>query len=168
MSNNFDNLSDDFLNEGDNNKGETNKPKDEPTNNNPNFEAIFDLENLSDDLSPEILDIIKAISDIKETNIDISDKLNLGEPDEHETTDEDGNTIDRSVWYTDFGSVTRISSMDEFPEMDPELFIDFLGNKFGGTPINQNITLEEKLKIAEDKEDYLECARLRDEILKKK
>ncbi len=176
MKDNFDDLSDDFLNEGDGEK----KPKKskrkggkKPSkgfgiehNNTP-----IDMDNLPDDMPEEIKNIIESLSDCKEQGGNIQDDLNLGEPDDVETTEEDGNTIEKSTWNTEFGSITRISIDGELPEganMEEmsEIFRKKLGLDKGWKKIKKpkKLTLKEQLKVALKEEDYLEAARLRDEI----
>jgi len=174
MSNNFDDLSDDFLGEGKDKKksDETNRPKGPTIRKGKRIRLEsedgmpIDLGNLPKDLPPEIIDLIKSISEIKERGASVEDEFNLGEPDEHESHDEDGNTIDKSTWNTDFGSITRISIGGEFPmDMDPSDIINSLRNKFGsGLPNTFTSSPEEELQIALENEDYLEAARLRDII----
>lgn len=176
MSDNFDDLSDDFLNED---KDKSNKPK------RPKGPIIrkgrtirlegeegmpIDLNQLPDDLPPEIRNIIKTISDIKERGGSVEDELNLGTPDEHEHREKDGNTMDKDTWNTDFGSVTRISIGGDIPSgLDGESIRDLFRNKFGiGPRKKKELTLEEKLERAEEVEDYLECARLKALIDEKK
>ena len=157
MNKNFDNLSDEFLN-GDSDK---NKPP------KLNIDNIFNLGESMDDLPslpPELLDIIKSIgNDLSKTD-GLSDKL--GEPDEV-SVNEDGNVT--STWDTDFGSITKVSFDMETPEEgeDIMLLLDKLRRDLGipfivnEEEIDLEVDLEVQLKIAEEEEDYLECARLK-------
>jgi len=142
MNKNFDNLSDEFLN-GDSDK---NKPP------KLNIDNIFNLGESMDDLPslpPELLDIIKSIgNDLSKTG-GLSDKL--GEPDEVRVN-EDGNVT--TTWDTDFGYITKVSYDMGIPEFDS---IPYTINE-------EEVDLEVQLKIAEEEEDYLECARLKNII----
>jgi len=176
MKDNFDDLSNDFLGEG-NDKNKSHKPKGPTIRKGRTIKLDsedgmpIDLGSLPEGLPPEILNIIKSISDIKERGGNIEDELNLGEPDEFESEskDEDGNSIDKSTWNTDFGSVTRISIGGDIPpNMGGESLRDLFRNKFGvGSVKNPELTLEEKLEKAEEEEDYLECAKIMKEIANK-
>jgi len=169
MKDNFDDLSDDFLDGDKKPKRNGGKPKLSGFGLERN-DMPLDMDNLPDDLPEEIKNIIKSLSDIKERGGDIEDSLNLGEPDEQETTDEDGNIIDKSTWNTDFGQVTRISIGGDFPSgMGLEGISEMFRKKLGlGGNKKKNLTFEEKLDIAIEDEDYLEAARLRDKISEKK
>jgi hypothetical protein len=168
MKDNFDNLSDDFL-DGDkkpNRKGGKSKLSGFGLERN---DIPLDIDNLPDDLPDEIKNIIKTLSDVKERGGDMEDIMgNLGDPDETETSEEDGKTIDKSTWNTEFGQVTRIS-IGGPNDMDLDGISDLFRKKLGlGGNKNKNLTFEDKLEIALENEDYLEAARLRDKISAKK
>lgn len=134
MSNEFDDLSDDFLNNGE-------EPK-KPDNN--NKKKIYNLNNLDDlpsDLPPEILNIIKAISDIKLSDdiLDINDD-SLNNP-FRITIDNISGDIDGQIRniFTD----TSTSNPNE-------------------------LSLEDRLQNAIENEDYNKAAEIRDLISEKK
>jgi len=161
MDKSFDELSDDFLNEG-------NK-----SNKNNDFGIPLNKDNMPNNIPPSIKNIIDTLMNSKRIDSDSEDDLNLGEPDEIETSEgEDGNTYEKKTWETDFGSITRISIGGNLP---PDFNSDMLKEIFqkamhgSGKPDNKKaeLSLEDQLKIAVANEDYLKAAELRDEIAKK-
>lgn len=174
MNENFDDLSDDFLNEGDDINKNTNKRKGRGLRMNGDERIPIDINNLDglpDDLPPEIRGIIEALGDIKKHGGSVEDELNLGEADETETRDEDGNHYEKKTWETDWGSVTRLSIGGDLPpDMDKDAIRRMFDKKFGklfGKKKKKELTLEDKLEKALEEEDYLEAAKLRDEIAEK-
>jgi hypothetical protein len=80
----------------------------------------------------------------------------LGEPDEVETYEEKGYTFQRSTWNLESGSIVKVEmvSLPTDGEFEPK--------------VNKKLTLQEKLEIALECEDYEEAIKLRDEINQKK
>jgi len=89
----------------------------------------------------------------------------MGPPTSRRVYEEDGVMLEECTWDTEYGTVVRIATIE-----DVELTEDwFKKNKIpmgGGIKIEEEpeLTLEEKLEIAEKVEDYETCAELRDEI----
>lgn len=132
MSKNFDDLSDDFLNEDDNKENKNND--DEKSSND---SIPFNMEHLP----PNLLNILKAITDID---------------------DSDNTSFDKKTWDTEFGSVTRIK-FDEIPEFGININ-DLFSSAFKK---NNTESDEDLLKKAIESEDYLKAAEIRDIISKK-
>lgn len=156
MDKSFDDLSDEFLNE-DSKKPEVKKKKKNK------------LVDKSNELPPEILGLIDVLNNIQSGNhINIEDQFDLGEPDTHETNEDDNQTFDKKTWETDFGTVTRITiGGDNIFENNEGInsLEDLLSKIFN--PSNKKIhplSLEDELKIAVDNEDYVKAAELRDKI----
>lgn len=175
MKDNFDDLSDDFLNEneGDKPKKKNNFKRKGGSQSNMDFSIesgdgiSINPNDMPSFIPPEIRDIINSFTDIKNHGGNVEDELGLGDADETETTEEDGNTFEKKTWNTDFGQITRISVGGDLPEgfdgLDREAIDKLFQGKFGKGK-KKDLTLADKLETAIEDENYLEAAELRDQI----
>ena len=76
----------------------------------------------------------------------------LGEPDEIITYEEKGYTFQKSIWNLEAGSIVKVEMVSTPMDGDYE------------PKVNEKLTLEERLEIALECEDYEEAIKLRDEI----
>lgn len=169
MNKTFDELFDEFFGKG---------PKKNQKSTKRNLDGLFDgaqqldPRNLPDDLPKPIKDIINAISGFEDVTKDKKD-LDLGNPSDEETTTDGDTTYEKKTWDTEFGSVTRITVSGSTDNLDPEKLLNDLREKMGLSPIGKKksskkqLSLEEQLEIAIEKEDYERAAEIRDEIKKR-
>jgi hypothetical protein len=93
----------------------------------------------------------------------MSPEDSLGKPDTVREFEKDGVVFVESTWDTPQGTIVRVETKE-----DIEFTSDFFkrNNIPTGERISEEVpmTLEEKLEIAKEHEDYETCAELRDEI----
>jgi len=96
------------------------------------------------------------------------DEAKLGEPTTTRTFVRDGVTFEESTWDTEFGTIVRITTKEEV-EFSKDYFKE--NNIPLGKVMNikkeQELSLDEQLKIAVKDENYEKAAKLRDLITKK-
>lgn len=159
MGNKFDELYDDFF-------GKPKKADDAKDEN-----AMDKLPKPVSDLLKNILGFLdeeknKESDELDENFLNNLANKDLGEPDTDEVEEDGDRYIRRQTWEIDGGTVSRITIGGDIPEgVDKE---DFIKNLLASQGIpshllgkKKELTLEEKLELAVDSENYEEAARIK-------
>tara|TARA_R110001606_G_scaffold130253_2_gene265597 strand:+ start:318 stop:719 length:402 start_codon:yes stop_codon:yes gene_type:complete len=102
-----------------------------------------------------LIDRLNSFDDVNPTRFN-PDENELGEPDEVDTYEDNGHTFQRSTWNLKQGSIVKI----EILESNIDIGFD--------STVNKKLTLDEKLEIALECENYEEAIIIRDKMKKNK
>jgi hypothetical protein len=124
------------------------------------FDDLFDKYfNNNDDPFKRMRNLVNRLNDFEsiDDNGGNPHERELGEPDEVTEFNENGYTFRRSVWDTEGGSIVKVEMVSS------PLDIGFTAKRD-----KNGLSLDAKLKIAIENEDYEKAAELRDKINGKK
>jgi len=119
-----------------------------------------------DDKINRIIRLMDNLNNSAEFGNISADEKNLGVPTNTKTFERDGVIFEESTWETEFGTIVRITTKEDI-EFTPDFF------KKNNIPFGRNnlkeekLTLEQRLKIAVESENYEIAAEIRDLISKK-